>query len=132
MEPKQIVGTEEKSSVPVPAEEKSSVQNAGFEHKTEDFSSAGTKRLKRYDGSGRRTNDEEMDEILDAYLMWNILPQDVSDRQRRDYKKHPRLELRRLHLEQTGQIKKHRATAKNETNVLDLKERKAQRARDAS
>jgi len=142
-EEKMEIGAEEKTSAPPPpAEEKTSDEYAEIEHKTEEKTSAKPKRLRRYDGSGRRTNDEEMDEILDAFLLYGILPQDVSERQRRDYKKHPRIPLRRLHLEQAGLLKKGRtgktrttsATRKDTStsNVLDLAEQKARRRTHAN
>lgn len=117
----------------------SSARNTEVERETEEKTSAKSKRLKRYDGSGRRNTDEEIDEILDAYILYNILPQDVSERQRRDYKKHPRIPLRRMYLEQAGHIKKgstgkSSSSRKNTsgTNVLDLAERKARRKADGS
>lgn len=62
-------------------------------------------KMKVYSGKGRRHTDEEIDDILDEYLQYGNLPQYVTERQRRDYRKHKRLELRRLYLEQAGLIK---------------------------
>jgi predicted GIY-YIG superfamily endonuclease len=47
-----------------------------------------------YDGKSRHTAGQ-IDEILDEYLRSGDLPTYVSERQRRDYRKHPRLEDRR-------------------------------------
>jgi hypothetical protein len=63
-----------------------------------------TDRLKIYSGKGRRHSDDQIDEILDEYLQYGHLPKYVSDRQRRSYRKHKRLDLRRLYLEQAGLI----------------------------
>jgi hypothetical protein len=130
---KEEVESEVKSSSEVPpVEEKTSAPIAKIERETEEKTSAKGKRLRQYNGLGRKTNDDEMDEILDAYLQYGILPKNVSERQRRDYKKHPRLELRRLYLEQAGLIKKGRTgtTAKARkadarSNVLPMRRRKA-------
>lgn len=80
----------------------------------EDFSSAlvpqpspeagSSGKMKSYSGKGRRHNDEQIDEILDEFLQYGHLPKYVSDRQRRSYRKHKRLELRRMYLEQAGLI----------------------------
>lgn len=46
-------------------------------------------------GMGRHHTAAEVDDILDEYLQTGELPNYVSERQRRDYRKHPRLEERR-------------------------------------
>jgi len=134
VEPETEAKTEVKSPVLASApEEKTSAVNTEIERQTEEKTSAKPKRIKRYDGSGRRNTDEEIDVILDAYLQYGILPHDVSDRQRRDYKKHPRMELRRMYLEQAGLIKKGRTGTKGKTtannprgtNVLPYRKRQA-------
>lgn len=43
----------------------------------------------------RRHTAREIDDILDEYLTFGNLPKYVSERQRRDYRNHPRLEDRR-------------------------------------
>lgn len=134
------ISEEEKASASTAdTEEKTSAQQIQIERETEEKTSAKHKRLKRYDGSGRRNTDDEIDEILDAYILYNILPQDVSERQRRDYKKHPRIPLRRMYLEQAGHIKRGRASKSSSTrkdtsrtNVLDLEERKTRRKANGS
>lgn len=111
------------------------------EEKSSEMPDAELPKLSEYNGLGRRHNDEQIDEILDAYLLYGELPKYVSDRQRLDYRKHPRLELRRLYLEQAGYFKKHSNTGKRKavsatstdgTNVLNLAERKTQRQRSSA
>jgi hypothetical protein len=109
------------SSAPVePAEVKPEPQTSD-KHKTEEKGSTeeektsakvpptepGTSgdKLKVYNGRGRRHTDDQIDEILDEYLQYGNLPKYVSERQRRDYRKHKRLPLRRMYLEQAGLIK---------------------------
>jgi hypothetical protein len=69
-----------------------------------DTGSSGDK-MKVYSGKGRRHTDDEIDDILDEYLQYGNLPQYVTERQRRDYRKHKRLDVRRLYLERAGLIK---------------------------
>lgn len=52
-------------------------------------------KLAIYDASKHHSTSAETDQILDAYLIWGVLPQSVSDRQRYAYRHHPRLEERR-------------------------------------
>jgi hypothetical protein len=104
-------------------EEKSSVSPP-----SEPISSA---KVKEYNGLGRRHNDDQIDEILDEYLMSGDLPTYVSDRQRRDYRKHKRLPLRRMYLEQAG-IDTLLGAKEDSGNVLHLAERKAQRTASSS
>lgn len=85
-----------------------------------------TGKLKIYNGKGRRHTDDQIDEILDEYLMSGDLPQYVSDRQRRDYRKHKRLPLRRIYLEQAG-IQTILGSKEDSGDVLRMAERKAQR-----
>lgn len=89
------------------AEEKSSSQKKKLPPKvptSADTGSSGDK-MKVYNGKGRRHTDDEIDDILDEYLQYGHLPKYVTERQRRDYRKHKRLELRRMYLEQAGLIK---------------------------
>lgn len=112
---------------------------AQFERKLEEKSSVKKRRkLNEYNGLGRRHTDAQIDEILDWYVLTGELPNYVSERQRSAYKRHPRLELRREHLEKAGFIKAGRkrrkvsSTAKGGTNVLDMERAKAQRQRRAT
>jgi len=107
-----------KSSPELPSEEnKNSPLDTQSERKREIKISAKGERKKRYDGRGRRNNDDEIDLILDTYLLYNILPVDVTERMRREYRKHPRLELRRMYLEKAGHFKKGRNGNKGNTDT---------------
>lgn len=64
------------------------------------------KKVKVYNGIGRRHKGEQIDQILDWYLMTGELPDYVSDRQRYSYKHHIKLPERRQLLEQAGLIPK--------------------------
>jgi hypothetical protein len=88
-------------------------------------------KVKHYSGKGRRHNDDQIDEILDEYLMSGDLPTYVSDRQRLDYRKHKRIPLRRMYLEQAG-IDTLLGAKEDSGNVLHLAERKAQRTAGGS
>jgi hypothetical protein len=90
----------------LPTEEKSSHGKKKLPLKVPQVPEDGSSgdKMKVYSGKGRRHNDDQIDEILDEYLQYGNLPKYVSDRQRRDYRKHKRLELRRLYLEQAGLI----------------------------
>ncbi len=90
-----------------------------------------TGKLAEYNGMGRRHRDEQIDEILDEYLMSGKLPKYVSERQRRDYKRHKRLELRRMYLEQAG-IQTIPGTQEDSGDILRLAEAKVQRKIRAS
>jgi hypothetical protein len=88
-------------------------------------------KLKVYNGTGRRHTDDQIDEILDEYLMSGNLPKYVSERQRRDYRKHKRLELRRMYLEQAG-IQTIPGAKEDSGNALRMAEAKAQREKRSS
>jgi hypothetical protein len=79
-----------------------------------------TPKMKCYNGKGRRHTDEQIDEILDEYLQYGHLPKYVSDRQRRSYRRHKRLELRRMYLEQAGLIASLSGIEESGNNVSDL------------
>jgi len=83
-------------------------------------------KVKEYNGLGRRHTDDQIDEILDEYLVSGDLPTYVSERQRRDYRKHKRLPLRRMYLEQAG-INTLLGAKDDSGNVLSLAEQRAQR-----
>jgi hypothetical protein len=109
-------------------EEKSSTPIAKIERQVEEKASSGSKKKRRrYDGSGRKTTDEMMDDILDRYILTGQLPQDVSEKSRTLYRNHPRLPLRRMQLEREGKLKKGASvkTGKSRNNVLPLRRRKA-------
>lgn len=53
------------------------------------------KKLACYNGKRARYTDNEINQILDWYLLTGELPQHVSERQRRTYRKHPKLEERK-------------------------------------
>lgn len=57
-------------------------------------------------GMGRKCSAREIDDILDHYLLTGELPTNVSTRQRRSYKSHPRLNERRLVLQASGKLRK--------------------------
>jgi hypothetical protein len=88
------------------SEEKSSTEIAEIPHKSEEKSSTQGKKEKTYNGLGRRFDDVEKDQILDRYILTGQLPTDVTNRSLYDMKHHPRLEVRRLYLENAGLIKK--------------------------
>jgi hypothetical protein len=75
-------------------------------------------KVKTYNGKGRRHNDRQIDEILDWFLLYGQLPDYVTPRQQRDYKRHPRLEVRKLYLEQAGFFRKLHEATRNAENVL--------------
>jgi hypothetical protein len=113
------------STCPPELEEKSSMPITEIERQVEEKSSSSDKKkLRRYDGSGRKTTDEMMDEILDRYILTGQLPQDVSEKSRTLYRNHPRLALRRMHLEKAGKLKSPK-TGKPRNNVLPLRRKKA-------
>lgn len=91
-----------------------------------------TKKLKLYNGSGRRHTAAEIDEILDGYIMYGELPEYVSDRQRSSYKHHVKLPERRQLLEQAGLIKTASRTKKRTSNVVPMAGTKTQRKRRSS
>ncbi len=82
-------------------ERKSEEKSSKPEDKT---STSGTKKLKLYNGLGRRHTAAQIDEILDWYILYGELPDYVTDRQRYAYKHHVKLPERRQLLEQAGLI----------------------------
>lgn len=131
---------EQKKNLPNPTsdvEEKSSGKIAKVEHKPEEKSSeSGAKKEGQYNGLGRRFDDIEKDQILDRYILTGQLPTDVTARSLYDMKHHPRLEVRRLYLENAGLIKKAARgaqtskagkTGKHGNNVLPYRRRQVQR-----
>lgn len=91
-----------------------------------------TKKLKVYNGLGRRHTAAEIDEILDGYIMYGELPEYVSERQRSSYRHHVKLPERRQLLEQAGLIKTASRTKKRASNVVPMAGAKTQRKRRAS
>jgi hypothetical protein len=95
------------ASTEPPTEEKSSQRKKKVPRDVPPSADTGTSgdKMKVYSGKGRRHTDDEIDDILDEYLQYGNLPKYVTERQRRDYRKHKRLEVRRLYLERAGLIK---------------------------
>jgi hypothetical protein len=119
---------------------------AQSEHKPEEKASQSEKKasgkaikkLKVYNGLGRRHTAAQIDEILDWYLQYGELPDYVSERQRYAYRHHVKLPERRQLLEQAGLIKTGTGSSipkakRSKANVVPIRGRaKTQRKRRAS
>jgi hypothetical protein len=135
MHSKSVLGDSEVQSEDFSSEqvEKKTGSSQEIEPELEKKSSEQVPKVKEYNGlMGRKHTSDQINEILDWYLIDGTLPDYVTDRQLYSYKHHPGLGDRRKLLERDGILKKSSGTKKNRANVLSVERAKSQRKRRKS
>src|SRR5579885_2482623 len=114
-------------------EEKASTQSSDSEAFSSESGST-SRKVRRYSGKGRIHTEEEIDQILDWYILTGQLPMNVSERQRYSYRHHIRLPERRKLLEKQKR-QNGRAKAQPDghaANVVSLEQKRSQRRGSSS